>query len=65
MPVRIYHGGSDNVVLAENSRNAYSKLKLNGSKKVEYIEFQGIGHNSWTKAFAQQDFLSWIFSQKQ
>ena len=64
MPVRIYHGGSDNVVLPENSRNAFNQLKLIGSKKVEYIEFPGVGHNSWTKAFAQQDFLSWIFSQK-
>lgn len=64
MPIRIYHGGSDNVVLPENSRNAFSQLKLNGSKKVEYTEFPGIGHNSWNTAFAQPDFLSWLFLQK-
>jgi alpha-beta hydrolase superfamily lysophospholipase len=64
MPVRIYYGGSDNIVNPEYSRSAYNKLKANGSKSVELIEFPGVGHDSWTSAFAQPDFLSWLFSQK-
>lgn len=64
MPIRIYYGGSDNVVNPEYSRSAYNKLKANGSKSVELIEFPGVGHDSWTSAFAQPDFLSWLFSQK-
>ena len=63
MPVRIYHGAIDPIVSAENSRNAYSELKANGSQKVEYIEFPGVGHNSWDSAFAQPDFLKWLFLQ--
>ena len=64
MPIRIYNGDSDNVVSPEYSRNAYIKLKANGSEKVEHIEFSGIGHDSWTPAFAQPNFLKWLFSQK-
>jgi predicted peptidase len=64
MPIRIYHGGSDDVVSPEHSRNAYIELKALGSTKVEYIEFPGVKHNSWDFAFAQPDFLSWLFSQK-
>jgi len=64
MPIRIYHGGSDNVVSPEFSRNAYIELKADGSQRAEYLEFPGVGHNSWSSAFAQPDFLSWLFSQK-
>jgi len=63
MPIRIYNGGSDNVVSPEHSRNAYIELKANGSQTVEHIEFPGVGHNSWTPAFTQPDFLTWLFKQ--
>jgi predicted peptidase len=64
MHIRIYNGGSDNVVSPDYSRNAYNELKANGSNKVEHIEFPGVGHDSWTAAFAEPDFLKWLFSQK-
>ena len=63
MPIRIYHGSIDNSVSPEYSRNAYMELKAKGSQKVEYIEFPGVEHNSWDSAFAQPDFLKWLFSQ--
>lgn len=63
MPIRIYNGGSDNVVSPEYSRSAYIELKANGSQNVEHIEFPGIGHNSWDSAFAEPDFLKWLFSK--
>jgi predicted peptidase len=64
MAIRIYHGANDKVVVPEHSRNAYIELKANGAQNVEYFEFPGVGHNSWTNAFAQPDFLEWLFNQK-
>ncbi|MDR3653053.1 MAG: alpha/beta hydrolase-fold protein [Paludibacter sp.] len=64
MPIRIYNGDSDNIVSPEYSRNAFIELKADGSQQVEHIEFPGVGHNSWTPAFAEPDFLKWLFSQK-
>ena len=64
MPVRIYNGDSDNSVSPEYSRNAFIELKADGSQRVEHIEYPGIGHDSWTPAFAEPDFLKWLFSQK-
>lgn len=64
MPIRIYNGDSDNSVSPEYSRNAYVELKADGSQRVEHIEYPGVGHNSWTPAFAEPDFLKWLFSQK-
>jgi len=64
MPIRIYNGDSDNSVSPEYSRNAFIELKANGSQVVEHIEYPGVGHNSWTPAFAEPNFLKWLFSQK-
>lgn len=60
---RIFHGDADNVVTVEGSRMAYRALKAAGAD-VEYIEFQGCGHDSWTPAFNYPGFMDWLFSQK-
>lgn len=59
---RIYHGDADSVVPVENSRIAYTALKKAGAS-VEYTEFPGHDHDSWTPAFNKEDFLSWLFDQ--
>lgn len=60
---RVFHGDADNVVPVEGSREAYKALKAAGAK-VEYIEFPGITHGSWTPAFNHPDFMKWLFKQK-
>ena len=60
---RIYHGDVDSAVSVENSRKAYAALKKFGAS-VEYIEFAGCDHNSWSPAFNTPDFFSWLFAQK-
>ena len=64
LPIRIYHGSADPVVPVTYSRDAYIALKANGSTNVEYIEYPGVQHESWDNAFAEPDFLDWIFSQR-
>lgn len=63
MPIRIYHGSVDPVVSVEFSRNAFIELKALGSEKVEYKEYTGVEHDSWNNAFAEPDFLEWMFRQ--
>ena len=60
---RLFHGDADNVVSVDFSRSAYRVLKQ-GKAKVEYYEFPGINHNSWTPAFNKEDFMKWLFTQK-
>lgn len=64
LPIRIFHGGADPVVNKQFSIDAYNELKKEGSTKVEYIEFPGVGHNSWDSAFTYPDFMKWVFKQK-
>lgn len=60
---RIFHGGNDETVNTMWSRKAYKALRKAGAD-VEYIEFPGTTHNSWTPAFCREDFLPWLFAQK-
>lgn len=60
---RIFHGDADNVVPVLGSREAYKILKMIGVY-VDYIEFPGCGHDSWTPAFNYPGFMEWLFKQK-
>ena len=63
LPTWIFHGEKDNVIPVSNSRLFYSILKQK-NRRVKYNEYAGIGHDSWKNAFAEQEFLPWLFSQK-
>lgn len=58
----IFHGQTDDVVNVEYSRKMYDKLKSLGAD-VQYTEFPGVTHNSWTPAFATEGLMDWIFSK--
>lgn len=56
----IYHGTNDDVVDPAFSRDAYKSLqKIHAD--VRYKEYPGVKHNSWDNAFAEPDYLSWMF----
>lgn len=62
-PIWIVHGDADNVVPVERSRSAVRALTAIGNKPV-YVELPGIGHNSWTPAYADTNgLIPWMFRQ--
>ncbi|MDI3320377.1 prolyl oligopeptidase family serine peptidase [Pinibacter soli] len=62
-PIRVFHGSNDPAVGVNYSRSMVAALQKAGAK-VQYTEYPGIGHDSWKNAFAEPDFLSWLFTQK-
>lgn len=64
LPVRLFHGTADNVVAPDHSEKAYQKLLETGNKNVKLILYKGVGHDSWNNAFAEPDYLSWMFQFK-
>ena len=63
IPFWIFHGTDDAVVKASYSQSMVEKLKeLN--MDVQYTEYPGVKHNSWDYAFAEPQFLKWMFSKK-
>lgn len=62
IPFRVFHGAKDAVVDVKHSQVVVQKLKTLDTH-VEYIEYPEVNHDSWDNAFAEPDFLSWIFSK--
>ena len=63
-PLWIVHGSDDNVVLPDRSRSAVKALTDAGGHPI-YVELPGVGHNSWTPAYADNDGLvPWLFRQR-
>jgi predicted peptidase len=63
LPVWVFHGGADPTVPVTESRKMVEALKaLNAD--VRYTEYEGVGHNSWDKAYNEPEFPTWLFGQK-
>lgn len=63
LPIWIFHGGADNVVPPERSREMVEALKAVGANP-KYTEYPGVGHDSWTETYKNPDTFAWLFSQK-
>lgn len=59
----VFHGAADAVVNVKLSQQMNDKLKVLGAE-VKYSEYPGVNHNSWDNAFAEPDYLGWMFTQK-
>jgi predicted peptidase len=63
IPLWVFHGDKDTVVLPERSRNMVEAIKKAGGNP-KYTEYKGVGHNSWVKAYSDPEFFAWLFAQK-
>jgi len=62
-PVWVFHGGADPVVPVTESRKMVEAIKAAGGS-VRYNEYEGIGHNSWDKAYAEAEIFPWMLAQE-
>lgn len=63
MPVWLFHGEEDQVVDPELSRQMHSAIvAADGQAKLTL--YPGVGHDSWTAAFAEPTLLPWLFSHQ-
>jgi predicted peptidase len=62
-PVWLFHGNADPAVPVTESRKMAEALKAIGGN-IRYNEYEGVGHNSWDKAYAEPEIFSWLLAQK-
>jgi predicted peptidase len=62
-PVWVFHGGADPVVPASESRKMVEAIKAAGGD-VRYTEYEGVGHNSWDRAYAEAEIFEWLLARK-
>jgi predicted peptidase len=63
VPCWCFHGDADPTVKVDLSRTMVKALKDTGGSP-KYTEYPGIGHNSWTKAYATKELYDWLWEQK-
>ena len=64
MPIWVFHGSDDTTVPPERSRNMVKAIQDEGSEKIKFTEYPGVGHGSWKPAYADPEFMKWMFGQK-
>lgn len=61
-PIWNFHGGKDDVVPPELSREMISAIREAGGTPG-YTEYPDVGHDSWIPAYGDRYALEWLFSQ--
>jgi predicted peptidase len=63
LPVWVFHGREDKNVPVGCSLRMVEALKLAGSRKVRYTEYDAAAHNVWDRTYANPDVVEWLLSQ--
>lgn len=63
LPIRTFHGDADPVIPVDESRLMAKDLKAEGAD-VAYVEFPGVGHNAWDRAYGDAQLWDWLFKQR-
>ncbi|WP_145265436.1 carboxylesterase family protein [Calycomorphotria hydatis] len=62
VPIWVFHGDEDRAVIVKRSRDMVAALEeVDGN--VKYTEYEGVGHNSWTRTYTDDAVLEWLLSQ--
>src|SRR5262249_39016214 len=62
IPVWVFHGSADPAVPVAESRKMVEALRAAGGS-VKYTEYEGVGHNSWDRAYGEPDLIPWLLTQ--
>ncbi|GMN11415.1 prolyl oligopeptidase family serine peptidase [Croceitalea sp. MTPC9] len=63
LPIWVFHGDLDAVISVEESDGMVAKLKEMGYD-VTYTRYQDVGHNSWEKAYLNEELYTWMAKQE-
>lgn len=63
IPVWIFHGNADRNVFVTESREMV-KLLRGLNTDVRYTEYEGVGHESWDRAYNQPELPTWLFGHR-
>lgn len=61
LPLWVFHGAKDKVVVPARSRNMAAALRNN--RRLIYTEYPDVGHDSWKPALANPELWDWLFRQ--
>lgn len=63
IPAKIFHGAEDEVVPPIRSEEMYRALLEAGAQDITLKNYEGVGHNSWERTYADENIYSWFLKQ--
>ena len=63
LPMKLFHGGNDDIVSPMNSIEIYQEIKK-VNKNVELTIFPDENHNSWDSTYSNPKLYEWMLAQK-
>ncbi len=60
MPIRVYHGGRDDIVPMQYSELMVNAIKAQGNKNIEFTVYEDLYHPCWDRAFEKTDLIKWL-----
>ncbi len=63
MPIWVFHGEQDESIPISESETMVERLKTMGYD-VQFTRYPGVGHDSWVKAYANEELYEWLEQQK-
>jgi predicted peptidase len=63
IPIWVFHGNLDDIILPDFSRKMVNALKKAGSK-VKYTEYSSLRHDIWYQTYYNPEVLNWLFLQR-
>ncbi|MBO4645824.1 MAG: dienelactone hydrolase family protein [Bacteroidales bacterium] len=64
VPIRIFHGKRDRLVMPSRSVQMYEAIRSCGGEQVSLELFDDLGHACWNRPFEQCGIIGWLFSQR-
>ena len=64
LPIWAFHGDADRVVPIAGSQRMVDAIKEAGGNKIEFTIYEGVGHDSWTETYANQELYKWLLKQR-
>jgi predicted peptidase len=63
LPTWVFHGAEDQVVAPESSVMMVKALEQAGGT-VRFTLYEGVGHDSWTRAYDEPELYDWMLGQR-
>ena len=60
VPIWAFHGTEDRSVPFSGSSEIVEAIKKAGGNTVRFTSLEGVGHNSWSAAYATPELYSWF-----
>ena len=63
IPIWVWHGDQDRAVDFQHSKEMVAAIRKAGGQKIKFTTLEGIGHNSWSAAYATPELYRWLSQQ--